>query len=435
MFNRIKINSKSKGFRDSSGSPQNDVPCHTFVSLRASSEYFRRHPERSEGSHSIKANSKFKRFKHKGLSLAEMLLTLVITSILLIAAFPLFSLKAPNKGDDFSSITCIKAELAENLSSTACSQAITNCKYDRNNACRTISFLANHGSGDVTSGERVAARKLLIEICDQGGEAACKYFIEDCQKDSSNCNVAGSNYDLNYYLNLLTSNPTNGRIRIEDLCKSFYNIGYPNIVNAVDTVCPSCGVSTACAVKGAGACPTPPDPACGAEDIGSIRVSKCNNTYNLVANNVGPNGAGCWEGLNTVCTGTGCSRPVCNWTGAEQACIALNGGVDYGAKNWRLPTRDEMQNWRVTYDSNSAIIAEVKTAMDLCDYSSGYSPYCNYYSGCSGSNGSYCYPYRLWSVETSGSSYYRYSLHSGNWDGPNSFSPTYAFSARCVKSL
>ncbi|EKE03453.1 MAG: hypothetical protein ACD_20C00202G0001, partial [uncultured bacterium] len=206
-------------------------------------------------------------------------------------------------------------------------------------------------------------------------------------------------------------------------------------VSEINTVCPSCGDSTACTIKGISECPPPPDPTCGAEDIGAIRVSKCNNTYNLVANNVNPNGAGCWEGLNTVCSGTGCSRPVCNWTGAEQACIALNGGVDYGEKGWRLPTRDEMQNWRVDPAISSNIITSVKTAMDLCDYSTSYSPHCYLYSGCSGSYLSSCFPYCMWSVEPNGSDYYRYFLGTGNWSGPNSLNPTYAFSVRCVRNL
>ncbi|EKE03699.1 MAG: hypothetical protein ACD_20C00162G0001, partial [uncultured bacterium] len=206
-------------------------------------------------------------------------------------------------------------------------------------------------------------------------------------------------------------------------------------VSEINTVCPSCaGSPTACTIKG---CTAPPDPTCGAVDIGSIRISKCNNIYsdNLVANNVNPNGPGCWEGLNTTCTGTGCSRDVCNWEGAVAACNELNGGIDYGTKNWRLATRDEMKQWRVDPAISSNIITSVKTDLDLCDQGSGYFPFCGPYSGCPGTNGT-CYSYILWTSEaSSASNHYNCLLHDDRWIGPLSYSSTWAFSVRCVRNL
>ncbi|HBH18955.1 MAG TPA: hypothetical protein DDX14_08500, partial [Cyanobacteria bacterium UBA9579] len=84
---------------------------------------------------------------------------------------------------------------------------------------------------------------------------ACKYFLEDCQKNGDNCNITGSDYDLNHYLNLPTSNSTAGRIRIEELGKSFYNIGYPNIVSEIDNTCCNPDFNTACVASGTVSCP------------------------------------------------------------------------------------------------------------------------------------------------------------------------------------
>jgi len=385
----------------------------------------------------IKTNS-----KTKGFSMAEALVILLLVSIALAVSVPVITSRTP-PGVERNVIDCILSNATDIVfdengdittypESGSCYAAYFGCQVDKDNYCNTLKFYAD---GQGTANQQLTALKILRASCDKGGNTACDYFLTRCIGNETNCSSPDVKYTLRYYLNLLTNIVNTGRAYIQTKGTDYYSWNMTTFVNAVNTECPNCGDKTACAVKGTGECPLPPDPACGAEDIGSIRVSKCNNTYNLVANNVDPGGAGCWEGLNTDCSGTGCSRPVCNWTGAEQACIALNGGVDYGEKGWRLPARDEMQQWRVTYDINSAIIADVKTAMDLCDYSSSYSPYCDYYSGCSGSNGSYCYPYRMWSAEPNGSSYYRYSLHNSNWDGPNSFSTTYAFSARCVRSL
>ncbi|HBH17411.1 MAG TPA: hypothetical protein DDX14_00420 [Cyanobacteria bacterium UBA9579] len=212
--------------------------------------------------------------KSKGLSLAELILTLTISSILLIAAFPLL-IKLP-KADDSNSIACIKAELAANLSSSYCSQAITNCKYKRNNACKTISFLANHGKSE----EQTAARKVLQEICNQDGQDACKYFLEDCQKNSDNCNIAASDYDLNYYLNLPATNSTTGRIRIEELGKSFYNIGYPNIVSEVDNTCCNPVFNTACKVKSTLSCSWQKlFNRAGSDDAWAVRIDSTGNIF------------------------------------------------------------------------------------------------------------------------------------------------------------
>ncbi|OGI20550.1 MAG: hypothetical protein A2287_11075 [Candidatus Melainabacteria bacterium RIFOXYA12_FULL_32_12] len=185
-----------------------------------------------------------------GLSLSEMLFVLAMSSILLAAIFPLFKLKIGTNGQDPYAITCAKAELAADPGSDSCLEAIKRCKYSQNKACETLGFYADHGS----TNEQTAAKTILREVCDQGGQDACQYFIKSCQKDIANCNVSGSSDDLHYYLNMLVNDANNGRIKIEDIIKSYYNKGYANIVSEIDGTCCNPGFNTACRVNGVTSC-------------------------------------------------------------------------------------------------------------------------------------------------------------------------------------
>ena len=142
----------------------------------------------------------------------------------------------------------------------------------------------------------------------------------------------------------------------------------------------------------------------------------------------------CWQG-NTSASNcdnsngggySGCNRTVCDWWAADYICKNFHAG-NY---TWRLATTSEMSGWA----NNSK--GKGTSGLQLCDNPSGYSSaYCDTTSRCSGANGSYCRPFRVWSGTVNGSSNaYYYYLSRGSW-GQNNTNRTYAYSVRCVTEL
>lgn len=189
---------------------------------------------------------------NKGISLVEMMFSLIIICLIIITIAPAMTLRRTIQNYDASSIACIKSDLG-NTAAASCIQSINNCKYSQNNACDTLTFYADHGNLSPNN-EQTAAKGVLKAVCDAGGEEACRYFITSCQKDSASCDIGGN--DLSYYLNILPSDSLAGRTAIQYLTMPYYNLQYSNIKTLVDNLCcPT--VNTACAVKGVTLCPPP----------------------------------------------------------------------------------------------------------------------------------------------------------------------------------
>ena len=143
----------------------------------------------------------------------------------------------------------------------------------------------------------------------------------------------------------------------------------------------------------------------------------------------------CWQGKTGYpcdSSGTsysGCNRTVCTWYAGNASCQALayNGTK---AGDWRLPTKSEMSKW--ASNINTINKNQGDNGLRLCDYYSGYgAARCDSYSVCYGSSGN-CSPYYVWSSTAYISSiYYVYYLGSGSFDQLYS-TPRYAHSVRCV---
>ena len=144
----------------------------------------------------------------------------------------------------------------------------------------------------------------------------------------------------------------------------------------------------------------------------------------------------CWQGKtagacdNSGTSYSGCNRTLCTWYAGNASCQALayNGTK---AGDWRLPTKDEMSKWK----SNINTINKNKgdNGLRLCDSLSGYgAEVCTYTSSCRGAdNSSACDPYVVWSSTPNGSNYYCFYLGWGSFD-QGSRVPRSAHSVRCV---
>lgn len=354
---------------------------------------------------------------------------MMIMSLIIFASIPLMTGRKLAIGTDKLVQKCI-LEDAGSIASSNCVSAISNCKINNsNNSCNNLTYYADKG----TITQKDSALKVIQEACNQGGILACNYLINICMTDNTMCNISSTTPPTGLRPFLLKDNLDNtiGKLFIEKNLKSYYTDKVMNIMNEVDADCCAGGVANAaCNIKNVTSCP--PDPACGATIIGSIKVSNCNNvTANAAANNVDPGGSiKCWRGLNTSCSGggayPGCGRPVCNHAGAVEACRQLNGGVDYTSigKHWRLPNNAELGNF---YANNSSL--------NLCDDDVGYSPYCDGYSGCTGSNLTSCAPAIVWSADPVLTFFYMYNLTAGSWLGPYTSGIGFAYSTRCVRNL
>ncbi len=144
----------------------------------------------------------------------------------------------------------------------------------------------------------------------------------------------------------------------------------------------------------------------------------------------------CWVGVTaTSCDKangrySGCSRTVCNWNAAKEACSKLN----YLGKTWRLPTKLELSD--LTLQINTLSVGQGDNGLMLCDSSSGYSSALGVPAlRCLGAEENRCYPPDLWSSDVSGVSAYEFYLKDGIWKTPMLYHKRNAFSFRCVADL
>ena len=135
---------------------------------------------------------------------------------------------------------------------------------------------------------------------------------------------------------------------------------------------------------------------------------------------------GSWDGHTT--SYSGCTRTVCTWQAAKNSCQTWAPAGTY-AGEWRLPTNEEMKGWANNISKISPFLGS--DGLQLCEYDYPYfgSVRCYHCRNCYGSGNNNCYPYYLW---TSSSGYFYY-LCGSKLLGPYNYDTTrYAHSARCV---
>ncbi len=181
-----------------------------------------------------------KYYKNKGFTLAEFLVVLAVISIILIASKPIMTVRKNMQNFDIDAVSCLKSEFFE-PESEACEQSIEKCRFNSGKACDTIKYVADHGRAS----EQNTARQVLRGICDQGGEEACKYFVDSCIKDSDSCDLNKSDNDLNFYLLQPAKSKNLGRIKVKKYANTYLLQGLNTLTSEVQAAC-SAGGDTAC---------------------------------------------------------------------------------------------------------------------------------------------------------------------------------------------
>ena len=188
----------------------------------------------------------------------------------------------------------------------------------------------------------------------------------------------------------------------KNTCVTKYNVG--------DTYGPTIAISTATVTAGSGAL----NGKCSANEC-CWRGTTSNNCTT----------SGSWSGHSTGYGG--CERTICTWYAANASCQswAPNGT---SAGDWRLPTQNEMKGWANNIERVSTYLGS--DGLQLCDGGSAYGTVrCNNYPiRCSGADSGSCNPDVVWS---SPSGCY-FGLDNGSFYGPYGGSARYARSARCV---
>lgn len=184
-------------------------------------------------------------------SLTESMIMMILSTVVMVAAYPLINTGENLAEYDISSINCIKAEQA-NLGTLSCIDAVNACKYDRGKSCKTLIFLAEYG---MDLNEKLSARNILKVSCDQGSKVACKYFVDSCNFEAANCDIKGSDSDLKYYLNLTAVNINSGKPIVKDIVNKYLDLGYANIQTITDIACCNPDFNLACDLQGLKSCP------------------------------------------------------------------------------------------------------------------------------------------------------------------------------------
>ena len=161
--------------------------------------------------------------KNKAFTLMEMLISMTVISVLMVASIPLITQMSKIKtGMDKNVIDCINnntstdwydidAAGATTLPAigTSCYGAVIDVTYNREKAFNTAYWAAING----TSAQKIMAKRILRAACDQGGTKACDYFIDTCRLNGSTsapyCDDTTDYTDISYYLHLIRNTTTN----------------------------------------------------------------------------------------------------------------------------------------------------------------------------------------------------------------------------------
>lgn len=182
--------------------------------------------------------------RHKGFTLSEIMISMVVLCILLAVSAPLITKFSILKiGINQNVMKCIVNNSSTDWYNTdgfgattlpatdPCKTAVIDVQQNRNNALVTSISTADNGTAD----QKTMAKRILRAACDKGGAGACDYFINTCLINGHGaipyCDDTSDYTDITYYLQL-------NRI-------TYTNNGASYISNQVTTLLPKMPVNSA----------------------------------------------------------------------------------------------------------------------------------------------------------------------------------------------
>ena len=400
-----------------------------------------------------------KHFPHKGFSLVEVLISLIMVTSILAAMTPIISKKLLSSGvflnvkgggfvckdgkylENKKCIDCPKGFFCKENEKTPCPEGqISDTAQSECTPCED-GFYANENQDKCVKCEEGYKCSLGVKtVCPDGsyssaGQAFCTpcpegYYCKDGEKKScetkfTNCNICNNSSCLS--------------------CKTGYEVenGKCVLKGFSQAFCDSLGSNllylTASQNGGTAACVTKAnvgDTYMNGPEISSsagVTVVKAGSYCSSdkccwLGNNIGTTSRTCSATGNGDSTYSGCKRTVCTWAAAKAICEAWE-SVSGTKGKWRLPTINELRSWNSNNDG--------KKGLELCSFSSGYGLVQCEYGATNACYGAYheCFPYYIWSSTAYGSSNSS-NIYTRCW-GNNVYCPSYssvtnAYSARCV---
>ncbi len=196
----------------------------------------------------MNVNFKFSKPKaYKGFTLAEMLTTMIIISVMIAVTMPVFTMRKSSEARiDTEAQVCVEKEKG-NSGKAICAGAIERCQRNVMNTCGTLEKYVNYD--DDTDDDELSSLKILRDTCEVGGKNACDTFINRCIKNPKLCDLTDKpvsshpegEMDLQYFLKQPIESSNLGTIYIYEQIDNFYRQGVDQIVKAVKKSCENGG--------------------------------------------------------------------------------------------------------------------------------------------------------------------------------------------------
>jgi hypothetical protein len=291
--------------------------------------------------------------KFVGFTIIEVTMAMVMMAILFLATMPLMTARRLSVGTEKYVYSCVNKD-SGTITTDNCVKAISYCKvHNASNGCNNLTELAVSG----TTAQQTASLGLLNEICSQGGELACNFFINKCINDSSKCTMGSGSTGIRAFLSMNQLSNNMGKLFIEKTLKTFYDNGVSNIMSEVNSNCGNCYSATAaCNVRnyGVGLC------TCGSVtgnlmNDGSIKVGFINN-FNVCAMPADLANNNTWNNAFAGSYVTSATSAIDGLLNTEALLNASSGAfpyaaardcadvTEYGHTDWYLPSSGELTN-------------------------------------------------------------------------------------------